>query len=179
MQRLEIYCPGFKGIGFNAAGFYTKDLSSKERGVVLTRMEACGRSFGWRLDDGDWDGLVPPVSSKPLVVTNKEGYATGATRGTAVGRGRYDLISSRFLRRLAIHLEKGAEHYAPRNWEKGLPLCRSFGSMIRHAYQWLSGARDEDHLAAVACNIMFLIHTEELIQEGLLPSSLMDELPNG
>ena len=178
MQRLEIYCPGFKGIGFNA-GFYAKDLSSKERGVVLTKMEASGMRFGWRLDDGDWDGLVPPVSSKPLVVTNKEGYATGATRGTAVGRGRYDLISSRFLRRLAIHLEKGAEHYAPRNWEKGLPLCRSFGSMIRHAYQWLSGARDEDHLAAVACNIMFLIHTEELIQEGLLPSSLMDELPNG
>lgn len=117
------------------------------------------------------------ATDRPLKSTEQKDFETGAKRGTSENRGRYDLISGEFLRRLAIHLEKGAKEYSPRNWEKGIPLARSFQSMIRHAYQWQNGEQDEDHLAAVACNLMFIIHTEQEILAGRLPHSLFDELP--
>lgn len=128
-----------------------------------------------RLDDMK-EGLMG-VESQPLKTTEKQVYETGAQRGEESNRGRYDLISAAFLKRLAIHLEKGAKHYAPRNWEKGLPIKRSFNSLLRHALQWHNGDRDEDHLAAVACNLMFILHTEELIRDGKLPASLLEEMP--
>lgn len=128
--------------------------------------------------DAMTEGLMGGVENQPLKKTEHQNYETGAKRGSAANRGRYDLISHIFLRRLAIHLEKGADNYAPRNWEKGLPLHRSFESMIRHAYQWIAGETDEDHLAAVACNIMFIIHTERLIEEGELPTDLLEDLPD-
>lgn len=36
------------------------------------------------------------------------------------------------------------------------------------------GMREEDHLAAIICNAMFLIHYEEMIERGILPASLND-----
>lgn len=128
-------------------------------------------------------GLLPTSSpsdvvSKPLVDTgHHRQYDTGARRDSNIGKGRFDLINSHFLLRLAIHLEKGAGKYAERNWEKGIPLKRTFDSLIRHSYQWLEGNTDEDHLAAIACNIMFLIATEKNIKEGKLPHALLDDLP--
>ena len=99
-------------------------------------------------------------------------YDTGAQRDRAQGKGRYDLISPIFLERLALHLEKGASKYNDRNWEKGMPLNDYIDSALRHICQYLGGLRDEDHLAAVAFNIMGLIHTEEMIERSRLPSSL-------
>ena len=123
------------------------------------------------------EGLMG-VESKPLSnQAEKKTYDTGAKKDVNANRGRYDLISSIFLERLAIHLEKGAKKYEARNWEKGIPLKRLFVSTIRHAYQWISGQTDEDHLAAVACNLMFLIHTEQLIKDGALSKDLLNELP--
>ena len=121
------------------------------------------------------DALKPV--DRPLKATEQRDFETGAKRDHSENRGRYDLISSILLKRLAVHLEKGAQKYTARNWEKGIPLCRSFESLIRHAYQWQSGEQDEDHLAAVACNIMFLIHTEKRIQDGELPQSLLRDMP--
>jgi hypothetical protein len=183
--QITIMCPGmglaceqFLGVDFTEAGLWVRACTSAELDQVLKYLDTVvDHKYSYRVGDGAWNGPPPDVSDQPLKVTEKQGYATGAERGTNSGRGRFDLISDRFLRRLAIHLEKGAEHYAPRNWEKGVPLARTFGSMIRHAFQWLYGAQDEDHLAAVACNIMFLIHTEELIKAGDLPSSLLDDMP--
>ena len=104
-------------------------------------------------------------------------FDTGARRDTSTNRGRYDLISPTFLKRLAIHLEKGAAKYTARNWEKGIPLHRCAESLLRHFLQWLNGENDEDHLAAVSCNIMFLIHLSEKISSGSLPESLLVEMP--
>jgi hypothetical protein len=39
------------------------------------------------------------------------------------------------------------------------------------------GRDDEDHLAAVMCNAMFLLHTDEMVRRGVLPPELND-LPN-
>jgi hypothetical protein len=105
-------------------------------------------------------------------------HSTGAVRGSAAGRGRYDLISPFMMERLAKHLEAGAANYGDRNWEKGLPIGRMFGSLFRHSWQAFMGDTDEDHLAAVICNAMFILHTLEMIDRGWLPRSLMDDLPD-
>src|SRR5690606_13479750 len=107
----------------------------------------------------------------------RQEFNTGAKRDTNVGKGRYDLISPIALRRLAIVMEKGAEKYDARNWEKGMPLSRYIDSALRHIYQYLSGKRDEDHAAQAMFNIMALIHTEEMIEREILPNQLYD-LPN-
>ena len=62
-------------------------------------------------------------------------YKGGCDRQSTKGKGRYDLISPVFLRRLAIVLEKGAEKYEERNWEKGMPLSRCLDSAMRHISQ--------------------------------------------
>jgi len=61
--------------------------------------------------------------------------------------------------------------------EKGQPLSRYFDSAIRHMYGFLAGLNDEDHLAAARWNIACIIHTEEMIERGILPEELND-LPN-
>jgi hypothetical protein len=61
------------------------------------------------------------------------------------------------LTRFAVLLSKGAQKYAPRNWELGIgqaELERAKASALRHMMQWLAGEQDEDHAAAVYFNIM-------------------------
>ena len=104
-------------------------------------------------------------------------YDTGAKRDRRDGKGRYDLISPLALKRIAVHLEKGAIKYSPRNWEQGFPFTRMLDSAKRHLDQYHEGDRDEDHLAAVCFNVMAMMHFEEMIARGLLPSELND-MPN-
>lgn len=103
-----------------------------------------------------------------------EAFATGAVREAVVGKPSMELIAPTFLDRLGLWLEKGSRKYAPRNWEQGLPMDRTVGSLLRHINQYRDGDTEEDHLAAAACNIMFLIHHEEMIRRGVLPAELND-----
>lgn len=104
----------------------------------------------------------------------RDEFGTGAVRDTGDEKGAYELISPVFMKRLAVHLERGAKKYSARNWEQGMPMGRTMQSLIRHAFQYLEGRRDEDHLGAIACNIMFLIHYEEMIHRNVLPERLND-----
>ena len=104
-------------------------------------------------------------------------YQSGALRENAPGKGRYELISPIFLRRLAIVMEKGAAKYKDRNWEKGMPLGKYLDSALRHIEQVLEGLTDEDHAGQASFNLMAFIHTKEMIDRGLLPKEL-DDLPN-
>jgi hypothetical protein len=104
----------------------------------------------------------------------REETATGAVRDSRDGKGRYDLISPLAIRRIAVHLEKGARKYTARNWEKGFSFTRMLDSAFRHLYQYQEGARDEDHLAAVCFNVMAIMHFEEMIQRGIMDTALND-----
>jgi hypothetical protein len=103
-------------------------------------------------------------------------FDSGAVRDTASGKPRPDLISPFFVERLGRHLGLGAEKYAPWNWAKGIPNSRCFASLMRHLTQFAQGDESEDHLAAAACNLMFMIHNEETeartvhlkLKEGML-----------
>jgi hypothetical protein len=107
----------------------------------------------------------------------REEFETGAVRDTADGKARPDLISPFATEKLAHWLRLGAEKYAARNWERGIPLSRCLASAQRHLLKYQQGAEDgEDHLTAAYCNIMFMIHTVEMIKRRILPESL-DDLP--
>lgn len=90
----------------------------------------------------------------------KDSYATGATRDAAAGKGRYDLISTHALRRLAVVYERGAANHGDRNWEHGVPRSRCLNSAMRHLQQAIAGETDEDHLAQCAWNVFAAIHFE-------------------
>ena len=107
-------------------------------------------------------------------INPNEAYGTEAVREIASGKGRYDLISPIAIRRLAGICENGAIKYAPRNWEKGIPMSRLLDSAIRHINQYREGLTDEDHLAQGFWNIMAALHTEEMVERGLLPKKLYD-----
>ncbi len=104
----------------------------------------------------------------------RQDFVSGCVRGTTEDKSRPDLISPYFNMRVGDHLDKGARKYAERNWEKGMPISRCIASLERHLNQYKQGLTDEDHLAAIGCNIMFIIHYEELIKRGLLPAGLND-----
>ena len=104
----------------------------------------------------------------------RQEFETGSRRDTRDGKGRYDLLSPLFMRRLAQHFEAGSSKYGDRNWERGQPLTRYIDSALRHLFAHLEGDRTEDHLAAAAWNALCAIHTEEAIGRGLLPPELDD-----
>jgi len=97
-----------------------------------------------------------------------------AIRDTADGKPRPDLISPFLEERVGHWLRIGAKKYAERNWEHGMNFTRAVASLQRHLMQYKQGLRNEDHLAAIVCNAMFLIHYEEMIERGVLPAALND-----
>lgn len=104
----------------------------------------------------------------------RQEFETGSVRDSRTGKGRFDLLSPIFLRRLAKHCENGAVKYGDRNWEKGQPLSRYLDSGCRHWLALLDGQTDEDHAAAWAWNAMAFIHTAEKVRQGELPQTLDD-----
>jgi hypothetical protein len=121
------------------------------------------------------EGPPPPLAfTKVKDSGERQEFDTGSRRDTRAGKGRFDLMSPIVLVRDAAHLQNGADKYGERNWEKGQPLSRYLDSAMRHLTEYLEGMRDEDHLAAARWNIAGMIHTETMVQRGLLPAELAD-----
>jgi len=87
-------------------------------------------------------------------------YETGSVRDRRKGKGRYDLLPPKGIKRLAVHFENGAIKYKDRNWESGIPIGDFLDSATRHIFDYLDGKTDEDHLAAAAWNILCAMQTE-------------------
>jgi hypothetical protein len=101
-------------------------------------------------------------------------FKTGSQRDVREGKGRYDLLPPECIKRLADLYERGARKYGDHNWKKGQPLSSTLDSLLRHAFLYSAGGREEDHLAAVAWNAFTLMWTEEKLQRGDLDPSLDD-----
>ena len=99
---------------------------------------------------------------------------TGGMKERTPGRGRYDLLNPIVLRRDALLYEKGAAKYAPRNWEKGMPVSWNIDSLLRHLMQYQMGDRSEDHLAAIRFHAGCIMYTETMVEMGRLPKNLLD-----
>ena len=104
----------------------------------------------------------------------RQEFTTGAVRDTNEGKGRYDLLPPRAIKRLAQHYENGAKKYGDNNWLKGMPTKRMMESALRHAFEALQGMTNEDHLIAAAWNLLGIVELQERIKEGLLPPEIDD-----
>lgn len=72
-------------------------------------------------------------------------------------------ISPFAIFRLGTLFTKGGIKYGEfRNWEKGMPVTRMVGAIIRHTFQYLARDESEDHLAAIMWNAQCLIHYESV-----------------
>lgn len=120
------------------------------------------------------NGQTVPVVVGMQDSGERQTFETGAVRDTAEGKSRPDLISPFATERLGDWLMLGAQKYSERNWERGIPVSRTIASLHRHLMKYQQGSKDEDHLAAIMCNAMFLLHTEEMVKRGVLPESLLD-----
>jgi len=101
-------------------------------------------------------------------------YKSGAVRGSVEGKGRFDLISPFAMFRLAAVYERGCVKYAPRNWEKGMPISRNIDAALRHIFHYLIGDDYEDNLAQAVWNLCAAIHYEEMIAHGELSKEFQD-----
>jgi len=104
----------------------------------------------------------------------RQNYINGAVREPTDNKGRFDLLPFLAMIELAKCFEKGAVKYAPRNWEKGIPLSRYLDSCLRHTIQFAIGMEDEEHLNQAVWNLIALLETKIRIEKGLLPEELND-----
>lgn len=99
-------------------------------------------------------------------------FGTGSQRDTQDGKGRYDLIPTSMLHRLAQHYENGAVKYGENNWQKGQSLAQYFGSAMRHLLAIRDADLSEDHFAAAIWNIAAMIHHVDAMLDDTLPVEL-------
>lgn len=69
------------------------------------------------------------------------------------------------LLELAKHYEEGANKYAERNWEQGIPLHCYIDSAVRHYLKLSRGDIDEPHDRAFLWNILCAIWTHKHLPE--------------
>lgn len=109
---------------------------------------------------------------------NRREFESGSTRDRQEGKGRYDLIPTYPLKRLADLYDRGAKKYNENNWRLGQPLRKSYiDSAFRHLMQLIGGEPTEDHATAVVWNMFAYIWTLNEIEAGRLPKALDDRLP--
>lgn len=111
-----------------------------------------------------WDKVVDS--------SNKTAFGSGSMRDSQDGKGRYDLIPTGAIHRLAQHYETGAKKYAERNWEKGQPLHQYYNSAMRHLQALRDADLSEDHAAAALWNIVAIMHHIDAMLTGKLPLEL-------
>lgn len=117
--------------------------------------------------DGPLTLVSPTHSALEESIDRLEGRQTfegGGMRDSQNGKPRFDLTmpegvpyEEQMLTRFAVHMGKGAEKYEDRNWEKfgdEESLARAKASLLRHAFQLVSGEEDEDHASAIFFNAM-------------------------
>lgn len=87
------------------------------------------------------------------------------------GKPRHDLLEPHAIDELAKIFTKGAEKYAPRNWEKGMAWSKVIASLKRHLNSFEKG-EDFDaestayHIAHVAWNALALTSYYKIYPEG-------------
>ena len=99
---------------------------------------------------------------------------TGALSDPSHANAAMELLSPYSLWQLSTWLGRGAEKYAPRNWEKGIPFSVCIGKLQRHLAEYQMGKTDEPHLDAIGFWWHALTHYEAMIALGKLPASLND-----
>jgi hypothetical protein len=104
-------------------------------------------------------------------------FETGALRDSAGHKGRFDLLAIHGVVASALQMQRGANRYGARNWEKGMPLSVYADSALRHLLKAIAGYDDEPHLDAAIWNLLCWAEGQERIRQGIWPPEL-DDLPH-
>ena len=94
-------------------------------------------------------------------------WDSGMVREPDDGKPLYALIPIPFLRRVAIHMTRGAIKYSRDNWRQANSedeLQRMQDSAWRHFIAWADGQEDEDHMAALVFNLFAYEETKEKLR---------------
>ena len=94
----------------------------------------------------------------------RQEFSSGAVRDIQEGKGRYDLLPTRAIRRLARHYELGSVKYGDDNYLRGMPIKRFVDSALRHLFKAMEGQVDEDHFVAAIWNLMAIVEYQERIR---------------
>lgn len=98
---------------------------------------------------------------------------TGFMKSSTEGKVLWNLLPTESLKRIAVRLTHGAEQYGAENWKKGIDdpeaIQKIKDALHRHTMQYINNEKDEDHLAAIGCNIMFLMYFEVMKKEYPYP----------
>ncbi len=94
------------------------------------------------------------------IITNAD---TGGRKATKLAR--FDLLPPGPLWAVAEHYGRGADKYAPRNWERGYDWSLSFAALQRHAWAFWGGESIDPqtgshHLAAVVFHALAMMEWE-------------------
>lgn len=123
---------------------------------------------------------TPPVEPTfgALPVAPDHVSITGGLRRNA-GKLAVHLVPPVLMRAVAAVLGKGAEKYAPRNWELGMEYSTAYASLTRHCLAFWDGENvdpesGQHHMAHVATNAAFILEYARRIEAGTLPAALDD-----
>ena len=105
--------------------------------------------------ENEWEVCVIEDSGERIF------YGTdGGMREPADGKGNMYSLPPAAMLRLSRQYEFGAIKYGQKNYLKGIPVSRFIDSALRHLFKYLDGRDDEDHLSAVAFNILGAMQME-------------------
>lgn len=106
-------------------------------------------------------------------------YGNGlAVREADPNKPTLEGISPYALLRLGALLTKANNKYGDyRNWEKGLPITRYIGGILRHAVAFMMSDTSEDHLASIMWNAMCIIHHQEVGSTSGADFAELDDRP--
>ena len=111
-----------------------------------------------RIINDDWTTSDILYYIDTYVRTGKTDYLRRAIRLFAYDR-HWDMATA--VLEVAKQYEDGANKYAERNWEKGIPLHCYIDSGVRHYLKYLRGDKDEPHDRAFLWNMLGAIWTHE------------------
>ena len=97
--------------------------------------------------------------------SSQQTFHTGAVRDTAAGKPDYTLLSWPELARISNHYKRNIGKYGRDNWKKGIPSSRYLQSMLRHAASAVQEEDNEDHLAAIAFNVMGIMYNQRVFPD--------------
>ena len=80
---------------------------------------------------------------------------------------RFDLIDPKALFATAKVLKEGFDKYGADNWRK-IPVSDHLNHMIIHAYAYLAGDRQDEHLSHAVCQAIFALGVDIEIREEMV-----------
>lgn len=155
-------------VAYRWYAFYRLSGAWNARFIVgLTANEFLEYQAGWTTSAA-WQSSTPADSMAQ--------FEGGGVRSSDEGKPDFFLLlvsdlpyEDQILTRGAQRMADGAKQYARRNHElmkdpEALERCRA--SLLRHTLQYLSGETDEDHLAAIQCNLVMLSGIEKRVERN-------------